>query len=52
MRVDADGNVTAVDIVESNPARIFDRAVTRALLQWKFEATGSPRTVDHELEFR
>ena len=52
MKVDADGNVTDVEIVESSPARVFDRAVLRALAQWKYESTGAPRTVDHELEFR
>jgi protein TonB len=52
MRVAADGTVTGVEIVQANPERVFDRAVTRALSQWKFEPTGAARTVDHEVEFR
>lgn len=52
MRVAADGSVTGVEIVQATPARVFDRAVTRALSQWKFEPTGAARTVDHEVEFR
>jgi periplasmic protein TonB len=52
MRVGADGSVAGVDILQSNPSHVFDRAVTRALSQWKFEPTGQPRTVDHEVEFR
>jgi protein TonB len=52
MRVGSDGAVTGVDILESNPLHVFDRAVIRALSQWKFEPTGQPRTVDHEIEFR
>jgi len=52
MRVAADGTVSGVEIVQANPERLFDRAVTRALSQWKFEPTGVVRTVDHEVEFR
>lgn len=52
MRVGADGAVIGVDILESNPSGVFNRAVIRALSQWKFEPTGQPRTVDHEIEFR
>ena len=52
MRVAADGTVTGVEILQANPERVFDRAVTRALSQWKFEPTGAARTVDHEVEFR
>ena len=52
LRVAADGSVSAVEILAANPVRVFDRAVTRALSQWKFEPTGAVRTVDHEVEFR
>lgn len=52
MTVAADGSVTKVEILESNPRRAFDRAVTRALADWKFNAGAAGRTVDTEIAFR
>lgn len=37
--ITADGNVEAVEVVDAQPRRIFDRDAIRALSQWKF----SPR---------
>jgi periplasmic protein TonB len=34
--IDQSGEVTHVEIIEANPRRVFDRAVTRALAQWHF----------------
>ena len=51
MNIDANGNVIRVDILESEPKRVFDRAVQRALLRWKFQATGEPRVADTEVAF-
>lgn len=51
MNIDANGNVNRVDILESEPKRVFDRAVQRALLRWKFQATGEPRVADTEVAF-
>lgn len=52
MDVDAEGNVTRVDILESRPRRVFDRAVSSALSQWKFNAGRPGRAVETEIAFR
>jgi protein TonB len=45
------GTVNSVTIVESQPRRIFDKAVIRALKRWQFEPTGAPQTVETEVAF-
>jgi len=50
--MDAEGNVTRVEIVEARPRRVFDRAVTSALLQWKFDAGRPGRAAEAEIAFR
>jgi len=52
LTIDASGEVTRVDIIESNPRRIFDRAVTRSLSQWRYESGAPGRTVEVDLEFK
>jgi len=52
LTIDAAGEVTRVDIVESNPRRVFDRAVTRSLSQWRYEKGADGRTVDVDLDFK
>ena len=52
MTVDAAGRVTAVDIVDAQPRRVFDRAVTRTLARWTFEPGAGSRTTDVEVAFR
>ncbi len=52
MNVDAEGNVTRVDILESRPRRVFDRAVSSALSQWKFNAGRPGRAIETEIAFR
>ena len=52
MDVDAEGNVTRVDILESRPRRVFDRAVSSALSQWKFNAGRPGRAIETEIAFR
>ena len=52
MTVDAAGGVTNVEIVEANPRRVFDRAVSRALAQWKFNEGAPGRTYESEIEFK
>jgi protein TonB len=52
MSIDGRGNVTKVDIVSAEPRRVFDRAVQRALSQWKFDAGADGRTADTEVVFR
>ena len=51
MTLDGSGEVTRVEIVEANPRRVFDRAVVRALSQWKYPSGNEGRTVDIDFEF-
>lgn len=51
LQVDEKGLVTAVNIVESNPPRVFDREVVRALSQWKFEPGGDRYIAEIEVSF-
>ena len=50
--VDEKGNVTAVHIIESNPPRVFDREVVRALMQWKFQPGGDRYIAEVEYDFK
>jgi protein TonB len=52
LTLDGNGNVTRVDVVEANPRRVFDRAVVRALSQWRFSDGPSGRTVETEIDFK
>ena len=52
MSIDAEGKVTEVAIVEAEPRRIFDKAVTRALMDWRFEASGEKQSHEVRLVFR
>jgi protein TonB len=51
MTVDANGEVVRVEILEATPRRIFDRAVTRTLSQWKFNAGPEGRQAEVEIDF-
>jgi protein TonB len=51
MSIDAEGAVTGVDIVEAQPRKVFDKAVTRALMDWKFEASGEKQSHEVKLVF-
>ena len=50
--VDAAGRVTGVDIVDAQPRRVFDRAVTRSLARWTFAPGESGRATEVEIAFR
>ncbi len=50
--ITAAGTVSSVVIVESKPTRVFDRAVTQALLRWKFNAGTDGRTYETEVNFK
>ena len=54
LHVDARGNVTRVDILAAQPPKVFDRAVRKALLYWRFEpiASGNPTDLDVEVRFQ
>jgi protein TonB len=51
MSIEADGKVSAVEIVESQPRKVFDRAVKSALMDWRFEASGEKQTHEVKLVF-
>jgi protein TonB len=51
LNIDEKGNVTEVKIIEAHPPRVFDRAVTEALLQWKFQADGEKYVGEIEVNF-
>ncbi len=52
LTIGANGDVTNVAILESRPARLFDRAVTTSLLQWKFNAGTDGRSYTTEVSFQ
>jgi TonB family protein len=54
IHVDARGNVTGVDILASQPPKVFDRAARRALLLWQFEpnASGQSSALDVDVKFQ
>ena len=52
LTLESSGEVSRVDIVESNPRRVFDRAVVRSLSQWKYESGSAGRTVEVDLDFK
>ena len=52
MTLDGSGEVSRVEIVEANPRRVFDRAVVRALSQWKYPSGNDGRTIEIDFEFR
>lgn len=51
MTLDGSGEVSRVEILDANPRRVFDRAVVRALSQWKFTPGSSGRSLDVEVGF-
>jgi len=52
IHVDARGAVTAVDILSSQPPRVFDRAARRALLRWQFEPNAAGIASEAEVEVK
>jgi protein TonB len=52
MTLDESGAVTRVEVVEANPRRVFDRAVVRALTQWRYNEGAAGRTVEAEVDFK
>jgi protein TonB len=51
LEIDEKGNVTDVRIMSSDPPRVFDKAVTGALREWKFRAEGEKYTGEVEVNF-
>lgn len=52
LSIDRSGRVTAVRIVESQPPRVFDRAVSDTLARWRFAPGPDARTFDAEIAFK
>ena len=52
LTIGPDGTVMEVEIVESEPKRVFDRASIEALKGWKFEGTGQKETHEVKLVYR
>ena len=50
--INAAGEVTNVARLQSQPARVFDRAVQQALGRWKFNTGADGRTLDTEVGFK
>lgn len=51
VQVDEKGNVIDLQILVSEPPRVFDRAVRNAIQDWKFKAEGEKYTGDIEVNF-
>ncbi|WP_186453884.1 energy transducer TonB [Denitratisoma sp. DHT3] len=47
-----DGSVTGAEILDAQPKRIFDKAVTRAVMRWRYEPTGTTDTTEVQLTFK
>ncbi|HEY9106662.1 MAG TPA: TonB family protein [Roseateles sp.] len=52
LNIAGDGKVAAVEVVEAEPKKVFDRAAVEALSQWKFEGTGAAQTHEVKLVFK
>jgi len=51
MSIEADGSVSGVEILESQPRKVFDKAVKAALMDWRFEPSGEKQTHEVKLVF-
>jgi protein TonB len=51
LSIDASGRVASVEIVDSQPRRVFDRTVSRTLSRWTYEPGAPGRTADVEIAF-
>ncbi len=51
MSINAQGRVTNVTIIESTPPRVFDRAATQALSNWRFNLGADDRRHEVEINF-
>jgi len=50
--IEPDGKVSNVEILQAQPKRVFDRAVTEALMDWRFEPSGEKQTSEIKLVFK
>ncbi|MBN8503458.1 MAG: energy transducer TonB [Burkholderiales bacterium] len=52
LTIGADGKVLEVEILESEPKRVFDRVSIEALKEWRFEPAADKQTHEVKLVFR
>ena len=51
LQIDEKGNTTEVNIIVSEPPRVFDKVVRAALEGWKFKAEGERYVGEVEINF-
>jgi protein TonB len=51
LSIDEKGNVTDINIIASEPPRVFDKAVRAALETWKFRGEGEKYVGEVEINF-
>ena len=51
LQIDEKGNVIDVNFVKSDPPRVFDRAVSAVVRDWKFHAEGEKYVAEVEFNF-
>jgi TonB family protein len=51
LSIDAEGRVTATQVLSATPPGVFERESRRALSTWRYEPPGQPTTTDVELIF-
>jgi periplasmic protein TonB len=52
LTIGTNGDVTKVTVLQAQPPRIFDRAVTTSLSRWKFNPGADNRSYDTEISFK
>lgn len=52
LTIDQGGEVTRVEILEAQPRRLFDRAVTKSLSQWRFNPGTDGRHYEIDVDFK
>ncbi len=52
LAINAAGDVTDVQIIESNPQRVFDRVLRTSMVLWKFPAGDDKRSYETVVEFK
>lgn len=50
--IEASGDVEHVEILNASPRRVFDRAVIRALAQWRFNPGAQGRSYEVDIDFK
>jgi periplasmic protein TonB len=52
LTIGANGDVTKVTVLQAQPPRVFDRAVTSSLSRWKFNPGAEGRSYETEVSFK